>query len=66
VNDEIKARIDADMTAAAAMGFREMVGYLAGYSARFDAEINRGEVLRESVRAYADDALDRARSGEGE
>lgn len=59
---EIRAQIDSDMATAAAMPFREMVGYLAGYSARFDDDIRRGDVLREAIRAYADDALDQARA----
>ena len=58
---EIRARIEADMAAASRMEFRELVGFLAGYSAKFDGKISRGEVLRESVRAYADEALERVR-----
>lgn len=61
--DDIKARIAADMATVPAMEFREMLGYLASYSTKFSVEIQRGVVTREQVRAYADEALERARGG---
>jgi hypothetical protein len=60
MNAEIEARITADMEAAAGMELSALLGYLAGYTAKFDAEIARGEVTREGVRAFADRALERA------
>lgn len=56
---EIKARIEADMARTTSMTLAELVGFLAGYSARFDAEIREGVVTREAVRAYADEARGR-------
>lgn len=63
---EMKARIDADMASVPTMEFRTMLAFLAGYTARFDAEIRNGEVLREAIRAYADEALQRARTAHEE
>lgn len=55
---EMRARITADMKAAAKMPFAEMLGFLSAYTARFDDEIRRGGVTRGQVRAYADRALE--------
>ncbi len=59
---EIKARIDADMAEVVDMDLPRMLGFLAGYSARFAEEISRGEVTRDQIRRYADGALEAARS----
>lgn len=59
---EIKARIETDMAATATMSLAQMLGFLDGYSARFDTEIREGTVTRASVRAHADEALERVRA----
>lgn len=63
---EIAARIDADMATTPAMTFRQVVSFLAGYSARFDAEIRQGQVTRSAVQRYADEALHRVQNPEEE
>lgn len=60
ISDELRARIDADMARVPGMELGETLAFLAGYTARFDAEMRRGEVTRGQLRAYADAALERA------
>jgi hypothetical protein len=61
ISEELRARIDADMARVPGMGLAETLGFLAGYSSRFQDEIWRGEVTREEIRTYGDAALARAR-----
>lgn len=63
---EIKARIDADMATVPGMSLRQALTFLDGYTARYDPEIRQGEVTRAAIRAYADEALRRAREASEE
>ncbi len=58
---ELKARIDADMAEVVGMDLPRMLGFLAGYTARFTDEISRGEATRDQIRGYADGALESLR-----